>query len=111
MAERAVYSVSEAAKILGVSSAKVYDMVRLGEIPAVKLGIRVTKISRRALEEYVGKVYESYESAYSIDELREVLDIGKTAVHRLVKDGTLPSYRIGSRRLVPKEAVERLLSA
>jgi excisionase family DNA binding protein len=45
-------SVPEAAKLLGVSPDLVYDLVAVGELPALRLGRRIV-VPRRALEELV----------------------------------------------------------
>jgi excisionase family DNA binding protein len=38
--QKLVYSVAEAAEMLGVSSDKVYELVRCGQIPHKRLGVR-----------------------------------------------------------------------
>ncbi len=52
--ERLVYSVKEAAKVLGIHHMTVYELVRLGKIPTVKtLGITRILISKKALEKLI----------------------------------------------------------
>ncbi len=46
---RQTFSVSEAAKLLGISRAHAYDCVRSGELPSITLGRRVV-IPRRAID-------------------------------------------------------------
>lgn len=48
-AERPVLTVAEAAEALGISRALAYELVRRGEIPAVRLGRRIV-VPRDALE-------------------------------------------------------------
>src|SRR5436305_1869727 len=48
--ERAYYSVSEAATLLGVSRVSIWRWVRAGRIPIVRLGHRTTRIKRDDLE-------------------------------------------------------------
>ena len=48
--ERRTLSVSEAAKVLGISRAHAYDCVRTGEIPSINLGRRVV-VPIRALDD------------------------------------------------------------
>lgn len=50
--EPLTYSVSEAAKALGVSTGKMYDIVRIKGFPAMKCGDR-TRVSIKGLEEWV----------------------------------------------------------
>lgn len=47
---RQTLSVSEAAKVLGISRAHAYDCVRTGEIPSINLGRRVV-VPIRALDD------------------------------------------------------------
>ena len=47
--ERRTVSVTEAARILGISRAHAYDCVRSGELPAIVLGRRIV-VSKAALD-------------------------------------------------------------
>lgn len=47
-----VYSVAEAAQVLGVSESKVYQLVRMKGFPTVKLGKRI-KISVQGLDRWI----------------------------------------------------------
>lgn len=51
--ERLVYSVSEAAELLGVSRAFAYELVARGELPVIRLGRRrlIPKVALLALTE------------------------------------------------------------
>jgi excisionase family DNA binding protein len=48
--------------------------------------------------------------AYSYDDAAKRLGVSKQTVVRLVKDGTLPSRQLGRRVLIPREALEKLVS-
>ena len=52
---------------------------------------------------------------YSIDESAELLNVGKSTVETLIRDGAIDTVCIGRRRLVPAEAlteyIERLKAA
>jgi excisionase family DNA binding protein len=109
LVERAVYSVAEAAKILGVSDSKVNDMVRLKQMPHIKLGDR-TLIPKAALEQFVIQIREKEASSYSVKEAAIVLGVSEPMVRKLVHQNTLTSYRMGSRILIPKVAIEDLLN-
>lgn len=43
---------------------------------------------------------------YSVDEAAEQLSIGRTLIRQLIAEGTLPSLKIGHRRLVAREDLE-----
>ncbi len=47
--ERATMSVESAAKLLGIARGSMYQAVRRGEVPSVRIGRRIV-IPRRALE-------------------------------------------------------------
>jgi excisionase family DNA binding protein len=49
MASKLTYTVTETAKLLGISRSSAYECVRRGEIPSLTLGRRVV-VPRRALE-------------------------------------------------------------
>lgn len=50
VAERAVFCVTEAAEVLGISRALAYELVRRGELPSIRLGRRIL-VPRIALEQ------------------------------------------------------------
>jgi excisionase family DNA binding protein len=51
--ERLTYSVAEAAKLLGMSTAVAYERTRTGELPSIRIGSRIL-IPRRRLEKLLG---------------------------------------------------------
>lgn len=48
--------------------------------------------------------------AYSVAEVREVTGLGRTTIYKLINDNSLPSIKVGRRRLVKAEDVRKLLS-
>lgn len=42
---------------------------------------------------------------YKPEELAEMLGIGRTAVYKGLRDGTIPSIRFGNRYVIPKVAI------
>lgn len=42
---------------------------------------------------------EEYDALLSIQELRDILHIGRNAVYDLLNDGTIPDFRIGRNSL------------
>lgn len=46
---------AEAARWLQVSRTKVYDLINRGELPALRLGRRCTRIPREALTDWVAR--------------------------------------------------------
>lgn len=58
MTEPLLYAPADAARLLGISRAKFYDLLAAGEIPSVHIG-RARRISRAALDEYVERLTET----------------------------------------------------
>jgi excisionase family DNA binding protein len=48
---------------------------------------------------------------YTVDEVGTILGISRAAAFNFVRDGTIPSIRLGRRLLIPAPAIERLLGA
>ena len=53
--ERLVWTVEEAARLLGISRAHAYDLVARGELPHLRLGRRVV-VPKRAIEVLLARV-------------------------------------------------------
>jgi len=53
MDQRLTLTVEEAARLLGISRALAYELVRDGEIPSLRLGRRIV-IPRRVIDELLG---------------------------------------------------------
>ncbi len=58
MADKLLLDVKEVASLLGCGRTYVYGMIQRGELPVVKLG-RLTRVPRRAVEEYVDAAGEA----------------------------------------------------
>jgi excisionase family DNA binding protein len=54
MDERLTLTVEEAARLLGISRAFAYDLVRRGDIPSLRLGRRIV-IPRRGIDGLLGR--------------------------------------------------------
>jgi excisionase family DNA binding protein len=48
--------------------------------------------------------------AYNPDAFAQVVGLGRTTVYQLIRDGQIRSIKIGRRRLIPAEEVDRLLA-
>ena len=54
-------------------------------------------------------VFDSYPDVVSVEEIRQMLRIGKNAVYTLLKDGEIKSIKVGKRYIVPKKYVTEFL--
>ena len=49
--------------------------------------------------------------AYTVEEVAELLGIGRSSAYQAVHSGDIPSLRIGRRFLIPKQALDEMLRA
>jgi excisionase family DNA binding protein len=61
MLQRLTYTVEEASDLLGISRGSAYNLVRTGEIPALRMGRRLL-VSRVALEDLLGHAPPPHEN-------------------------------------------------
>jgi excisionase family DNA binding protein len=47
--------------------------------------------------------------AYSVEEAREALGIGRATIYELINPGRLHSIKVGARRIIPASALAELL--
>lgn len=47
---------------------------------------------------------------YTVEEAGALLGLGRNSAFKAVRDGNIPAIRIGRRLLVPRVAIERMLS-
>ena len=47
----------------------------------------------------------------NVEEVAQILGIGRASAYRAIKRGEIPSIRIGRRYLVPRHAIEQLVVA
>lgn len=50
-------------------------------------------------------MFDSYPDVVSVEEIQQMLRIGKNAVYQLLKDGTIKSIKAGKRYVVPKKYI------
>lgn len=50
-------------------------------------------------------------ACYTIDELAQLLGVGKASVYKLLKTGKIPSLKAGKKFVVPRAAVHRVLES
>ena len=50
-------------------------------------------------------MFDSYPDVVSVEEIQQMLRIGKNAVYQLLKDGAIKSIKVGKRYVVPKKYI------
>lgn len=53
----------------------------------------------------MSQMFEDYPDVVSIDDIQQMLRIGRSAVYELLKNDILKSIRVGKRYIVPKKYV------
>ncbi len=48
---------------------------------------------------------EEYDALLSIQDIRQILNVGRNSVYELLKSGEIPAFRIGKSWKIPKDAV------
>lgn len=106
-------------KLLGCSLRSVYYSIQQGDIKAVNLGQRLTRIKRSefdklfekplppppAIEEV--KDYDISE-CYKLDEVRTKFGISDTGLRGLIKRHSIPKKQVWKDVFVPKELIDKL---
>lgn len=54
-------------------------------------------------------MFEEYNDILTIEELMEVLDIGKNTAYKLINSGQIPSLKINRTHKIPKKGVENFV--
>ena len=54
-------------------------------------------------------MFDSYPDVVSVEEIQQMLRIGKNAVYQLLKDGAIKSIKVGKRYVVPKKYIIEFL--
>lgn len=53
----------------------------------------------------MAKSINQYADVISINELMEILGIGRNSAYRLLKEGTIKTLRVGTHYIIPKQSV------
>jgi excisionase family DNA binding protein len=124
-ADRPYISIQEAVILFGISRDTIYRQIKKGNIPAVNLGERLTRISRVHIEAMFPKV-EIFQSAqplieqtklnydpsecYTIGEITEKFGISASTVQKTIRKCSIPKKQIGKFVYVPKLEIDRLFN-
>ncbi len=123
--DRPYISIAEAVVLFGISRDTIYRQIRKGNIPALNLGERLTRISRVHIEAMFPKV-EIIQSAqplieqtklnydpsecYTIGEITEKFGISASTVQKTIRKCSIPKKQIGKFVYVPKLEIDRLFN-
>ena len=120
---REYISVKEAVAMFGVERSTLYRLIKLGRIPVINMGTRLTRIKRSEMERLFLNRQESIaekekpvpktyilepEDCYTITEICEKYHINDSSVWAHVRKYSIPSRQIGNYVYVPKQEIDNL---
>ena len=123
--DRQYISIAEAVLLFGISRDTIYRLIRKGNIPAVNLGERLTRISRAHIEVMFPKVKAISESlpetistrinynqdeCYTVSEITSKFRISASTVNNAIRKNGIPRKQIGKFVYVPKVEIDRIFS-
>lgn len=115
-------SVQEAVALFGISRDTIYRLIRKGNIPAINIGQRLTRISKSKLEEMfplrekpidrskpLPKFYSMEpEDCYTIGEISRKFGINDSTVYGHIRKYSIPTRQIGNYVYAPKADIDNL---
>ncbi|BDX38441.1 MAG: helix-turn-helix domain-containing protein [Paludibacteraceae bacterium] len=123
--DRPYISIAEAVVLFGISRDTIYRQIRKGNIPAVNLGERLTRISRihieamfpkveiaKAIQPTITKQEINFDPAncYTIGEISQKYGVSLSTVDKTIRKCSIPKKQIGKFVYVPKVEIDRLFS-
>ena len=124
-ADRPYISIAEAVVLFGISRDTIYRQIRKGNIPAINLGERLTRISRvhieamfpkveiaKAIQPTITKQEFNFDPAncYTIGEISHKYGISLSTVDKTIRKNSIPKKQIGKFVYVPKVEIDRLFA-
>lgn len=109
--------------MFGVERSTLYRLIKLGRIPTINMGTRLTRIKRSEMEwlflnrpesiaekeKSAPKIYSlELEDCYTITEICEKYHINDSSVWAYVRKYSIPSRQIGNCVYVPKQEIDNL---
>jgi len=121
---RPYISIAEAILLFGISRDTIYRLVRMGKIPAINLGERLTRISRTHIETMFAplpvvqtkpekqpkKMDYSQAECYTIGEITEKFGVSPSTVSNAIRRNSIPKKQIGKFVYVPKNEIDKIFT-
>lgn len=122
--DRPYITIAEAVLIFGISRDTIYRQIKKGNIPAVNLGERLTRISRLHIEAMFPKVETTntqpeaintklnyaQDECYTVGEVTEKFGISPSTVNKTIRKYGIPRKQIGKFVYVPRVEIDRIFS-
>lgn len=124
--ERPYISIAEAVAMFGISRDTIYRLIRNGNLPAVNLGVRLTRISRAHIESMFPLVEQKQQTtsttqptksynfdasdSYTIGEVSTKYSVSNSTVYKTIRKIGIPTCQKGKYVFVPKEEIDRVFN-
>ena len=106
MGSDTVYSIKEAANLIGISISYVHRLATANELAYGETIDRGRAVTRKSVNEYIARRDEFFARHWTTAEVAGKLGISRTGVDRLVLQGKLTPIRLGGRiGFVPSDVV------
>lgn len=121
-ANRDYISISEAVAMFGIGKNTLYRLIRIGIIPSINIGQRLTRISKSELLQMFpirkSQVQESApktklyslesKDCYNIGEIAKKFHINESTVFSHIRKYSIPTRQIGNYVYAPKSEIDKL---
>lgn len=98
-------TLDQAGKILGLTRKGVYQRIRAGSLPGLKIGHRYFTPTEGLTKPVTREAFVPPEGYVTITEATTRLDTSRSTVERQIRKGLLPAVKDGRRVMVPAEAL------
>lgn len=122
--ERPYISIAEAVALFGISRDTIYRLIRNGNLPAVNLGERLTRISRAHIESMFPLVEQKQQTtptpqpaksykfdatdSYTIGEISKKFGVSDSTVSKTIRNFSIPTCQKGKFVYVPKVEIDKI---
>lgn len=124
--ERPYISIAEAVALFGISRDTIYRLIRNGNLPAINLGERLTRISRAHIKSMFPLVEQKQQTtptpqpaksynfdasdSYTIGEVSKKYGVSDSTVYKTIRKIGIPTCQKGKFVFVPKAEVDKVFN-
>jgi excisionase family DNA binding protein len=114
--DKVLYTIEQAADILGLSEKETTRLISLGEIQAVLVGKKI-RVTQKSLDSFESALISAKPSAegpilYSAEQVAEILQLSLDNVWKLLKEKRIKGFKIREGRSswrIPKDALDEFI--
>lgn len=123
MQTRPYISITEATILFGISKDTIRRLIKSGKVPAVNFGERLTRVSRKHLEEMFTavempeepkekpmKLHYEINECYTVTEVSVKYGVSPSTVENTIRRNSIPKRQVGNFVYVPKEQIDKIFA-